>query len=218
MPPHGGRAPDRILTSSETHHNLHYFAELRRARYNRPALSRIPMLTDKQIEAGAKALAADASLPGGGLKKLARLVSEHLYWFDAAEKRGMTWGDMSRLLFAAGVRGPGGRPIPIGTLSSTVWRKRQKAISASVPEPPSAQRRQSAHGIKARLFDRNTRGSKKPVPAAACAKPPPKLKPSTSAATKSPSTKTPANNRSASRDQTLAFMKRAAALRRSPRE
>lgn len=174
------------------------------------------MLTDKQIEAGAKDLAADAALPGGGRKKLARLVSEHLHWFDAAEKRGMTWGDISRLLFAAGVRAQNGRPIPIGTLSSTVWRKRQDATSVPVPERRPVQSRQRTHESKVEYSDLATRGLKKP--AAPRGKSPSKLKPSISVTAKSSATKTPVNSRSASSEQTLAFMKRAAALRRIQRD
>lgn len=127
--------------------------------------SKIRILTDKQIEAGAKALATDVALPGSGRKKLARLVGEHLHWSDSAEKRGMTWGDISRLLFAAGVCAQNGRPIPIGTLSSTVWRKRQDATSVPVPSPPPAQSRQRTHGAKVEYSDSTTRGSKKPAAA-----------------------------------------------------
>jgi hypothetical protein len=78
------------------------------------------VLTNKQIEAGAKAIAEDMMLPGGGRKKLSRVVSDHLDWFDAVEARGLTWADMSRLLLAAGAHGSDGGTIPVGTLSSTV--------------------------------------------------------------------------------------------------
>jgi hypothetical protein len=83
--------------------------------------------TSKEIEAGAKAIAEDLHLPGGGLKKLARVVEDHLGWFDTVEARGLTWADMSRLLFAAGAKGRNGRPFSVGTLYSTVWRKREDA-------------------------------------------------------------------------------------------
>jgi hypothetical protein len=83
--------------------------------------------TNKEIEAGAKAIAEDFDLPGGGQKKLARVVEGHLAWFEAVEARGMTWADMTRLLFAAGAKGQNGRPFSVGTLSSTVWRKRDEA-------------------------------------------------------------------------------------------
>jgi hypothetical protein len=63
---------------------------------------------------------------------LARVVEDHLDWFDAVEARGLTWNDMTRLLFAAGAKGLNGRPISVGTLSSAVWRKRKK-IPTSMP-------------------------------------------------------------------------------------
>jgi hypothetical protein len=85
------------------------------------------MTMGKEIEAGAKAIAEDLRLPGGGLKKLARVVETHLGWFDMAEARGLTWADMSRLLFAAEAKGRNGRPLSVGTLYSTVWRKREDA-------------------------------------------------------------------------------------------
>jgi hypothetical protein len=85
------------------------------------------MVKNNEIEAAAKAIAEDLRLPGAGQKKLARVVEDHLDWFDKAEARGLTWADMSRLLFAAGAKGKNGRPFPVGTLYSTVWRKREDA-------------------------------------------------------------------------------------------
>jgi hypothetical protein len=49
-----------------------------------------------------------------------------MHWFDAAERRGMGWRDMIRALTTAGVNGRGGKPLSVGTLSSTVWRKRSE--------------------------------------------------------------------------------------------
>lgn len=85
------------------------------------------MASNKELEAGLKAMLEDYHLPAGGRKKLSQLVAEHLAWFDAAERRGMGWRDMIRALTAAGVTGRGGKPLSIGTLSSTVWRKRSEA-------------------------------------------------------------------------------------------
>jgi hypothetical protein len=56
--------------------------------------------------------------------ELSRLVADHLDWFEAAEKRGMGWRDMSKALSAAGVTSERGEPLSIGTLSSAVWRNR----------------------------------------------------------------------------------------------
>jgi hypothetical protein len=85
------------------------------------------MANNRELETGLRAMAKDFRLPGGGRKKLSQLVAGHLWWFDAAEKRGMGWRDVIRVLTAAGVTGRGGKPLSIGTLSSTVWRKRADA-------------------------------------------------------------------------------------------
>lgn len=85
------------------------------------------MTNNKELEAGLKAMAEDFQLPAGGRKKLSQLVAEHLDWFNAAERRGMSWRDMIRALTAAGVTGRGGKSLSVGTLSSTVWRKRAEA-------------------------------------------------------------------------------------------
>jgi hypothetical protein len=82
------------------------------------------MVSNKELEAGLKAMAEDFHLPAGARKKLSRLVAGHLWWFDAAEQRGMSWRDMIRALTAAGVTGKGTKPVSVGTLSSTVWRAR----------------------------------------------------------------------------------------------
>lgn len=79
---------------------------------------------NKEFEIGLRAMAADFHLPGGGRKKLARLVAAHLEWFEAAEQRGMVWQDMVRALATAGITTADLKPFSVGTLSSTVWRKR----------------------------------------------------------------------------------------------
>lgn len=73
-------------------------------------------------------------------KKLAKVVKSHLDWFDAAEARGMTWDDIAQLLSAAGANGEDEKPFTVGTLSSTVWRKREEAKNqaGSRNAPPSA--------------------------------------------------------------------------------
>lgn len=88
-------------------------------------------MRNRDIEAGAKAIADDLMLPGGRRKKLSRVIEEHLAWFDAAEARGMTWDDMIVALAAVGVTGGNGRPLSIGTLSSAVWRKRYQVSNGS---------------------------------------------------------------------------------------
>ena len=85
------------------------------------------MAKSNEIEAGARPIAEDLRLPGGGQKKLARVVRNHLDWFDMAEDRGFTWADMSRLLFAAGAKGENGSAFSVSTLYLTVRRKREDA-------------------------------------------------------------------------------------------
>jgi hypothetical protein len=107
------------------------------------------MNSNKEIEAGARLIAEDLQLPAGGSKKLARVVLNHLEWFDAAEARGMTWSDMMRLLSAAGALGKDGRRLTVGTLSSTVWRKRAEEESRKENTPQSARGTRSAKSGRA---------------------------------------------------------------------
>ena len=85
------------------------------------------MAKSNEIEAGARAIAEDLRLPGGGQKKLARVLKNHLDWFDMAEDRGFTWADMSRLLFNAGAKRENGSAFSVSTLYLTVRRKREDA-------------------------------------------------------------------------------------------
>jgi hypothetical protein len=62
------------------------------------------MANNKELQSGLRAMTEDFQLPGGGRKKLARLVAVHLWWFEAAGARGMSWQDMIRALTAAGGR------------------------------------------------------------------------------------------------------------------
>jgi hypothetical protein len=82
--------------------------------------------SDSALKQGLKAIAVDHRLPfGEGTKALAKLVEAHLDWFILAHERGMTWGDMIAALTSVGVVSPTGKPISVGTLSSTVGRKRE---------------------------------------------------------------------------------------------
>ena len=103
------------------------------------------MLTNKEIDAGAKAIAEDFALSEGRIKKLARVVEGHLDWFDACEMRGMTWADIARLLFVAGAKGRNGRPFTVGTLSSTVWRKRRNQTKAASTNRSHSQKHSHRH-------------------------------------------------------------------------
>ena len=55
------------------------------------------------------------------LRKVARVVADHLAWFDAAEAWGMTWRNMAAMLSEIDRNG---NPLSIGPLSPAVWRAR----------------------------------------------------------------------------------------------
>lgn len=112
------------------------------------------MPTNKELQVGLKAMSEDYHLPGVGLKRLSRLVASHLWWFDAAERRGMSWRDMIRALSAADISGKGGQPLSVGTLSSTVWRARAEKEREADKHPqrglePEASRRRAKAAAKA---------------------------------------------------------------------
>lgn len=143
---------------------------------------------DNDIEHGAEAIVKDLRLPGGGFKKLARVVETHLAWFDVVEARGMTWGNIAALLFAAGAKDKDGRAFTIGTLSSAVWRKRNEA------------KHDQKKGPRPRQHDQHLRSSN-----SIAKKAPP--------GTTGPSRQTKGNP--SGKSDTLAYMKRAAAIRGS---
>lgn len=159
-------------------------------------------MTNRDIEDGAKAIARDLLLPGGRQKKLARLVADHLPWFDAAEARGMTWEDLVAVLSLAGVTGPKGRPLTVGSLSSAVWRKRHQVQparrAARSPEPVAKSPPQPGRSRMARSrkeFGKDARPAPRPA------------LPSQHEA-----------NPAASGNATLEFMRRAARMRRGSNE
>ena len=84
------------------------------------------MAIDDQLNSGLAAISADYQLPSGGRMMLSRLVRAHLWWFVAAEKRGMSSRDMAAALASVGVVSGNGGPISVGALSSTVWRSKKQ--------------------------------------------------------------------------------------------
>lgn len=161
-------------------------------------------MKNRDIEAGAKAIAGDQMLPGGRRKKLSRLVEDHLGWFDAAEARGMTWEDMIAALSAVGVTRPDGRPLSVGTLSSAVWRKRSQATlprrakhTAGAPRPTSANKPSPSRAVLSPSSSKKGAGGG--APPAAC----------------SGRAGHSVNEVSSQGAGVLAFMRRAAKMRRS---
>ena len=138
------------------------------------------MVDNKELESGLKAMAEDFYLPGGGHKKLSQLVAGHMHWFDAAKRRGMGWRDMIRALSAAGVNGRGGKPLSVGTLSSTVWRKRvetddvmsraDREARLAPPEPQPVRSRKASR----KQGGRPKAAAGKPASLPASVSPPPK--------------------------------------------
>lgn len=155
------------------------------------------MAKKSELEAGLMAMAQDFVLLGGGRLRVARLVANHLDWFDAAEARGMAWRDMARALATADVTDKHGKALSTGTLSSAVWRARNRRSNPAAPTRSSARTNSSRPPAvqKSRQGLSVVRQQKRPIPPAADPR---------AAVTKSPS----------SRDDVLGFMKRAAALRK----
>ncbi|SIQ83168.1 hypothetical protein [Bosea sp. TND4EK4] len=81
------------------------------------------VISDEVLLKGAEAIAADMQGPEGQRLKLARVIDVHLDWFDQARRRGLEWNDIVALLFRAGATRSDGRPLSRGHLQSLVWRK-----------------------------------------------------------------------------------------------
>jgi hypothetical protein len=82
------------------------------------------MAKNKDIESGARIVAEDFKLPGGRRKAVAKLVKDHLGWFDAAKARGMAVEDILSLLTSVGATYEDGSSINFDTLSNALWRRR----------------------------------------------------------------------------------------------
>jgi hypothetical protein len=121
------------------------------------------MAKSNEIEAGARAIAEDLRLPGGGQKKLARVVRNHLDWFDMAEDRGFTWADMSRLLLAAGAKGKNGNAFSVSTLYLTVRRKREDAKHINGGAGSPSKSTTGIQGSKQKLPPRKARLNLAPI-------------------------------------------------------
>ncbi len=82
------------------------------------------MAKNNDIESGARIVAEDFKLPGGRRKAVAKLVKDHLGWFDAAKARGMAVEDILSLLTNVGATYEDGSSINFDTLSNALWRRR----------------------------------------------------------------------------------------------
>lgn len=94
-------------------------------------MARRSILSDEELTKGAKAIADDMRVGETRRVKLARIIDDHLDWFDLARARGLEWTDIIEVLFKAGATRPDGRPLSRGHLSSLFWRKQKSATMAA---------------------------------------------------------------------------------------
>lgn len=167
--------------------------------------------TDDELLDGAKAIAREMSLPGGGKAKLARVIDGHLGWFDAARQRGFEWSDIVRLLFNEGVTRPDGRPLSRGHLSSLVWRKQSERRTNAKPTKSEASVAQ--RGGRGDTIRRTRSPEKLPLPEPDVRVASPKQAKAPLEAARSGSTEEPVSASPESGQDVLAYMRRAARLR-----
>lgn len=172
------------------------------------------MANDKELECGLKAMADEFRLPFGGRMELSKLVAGHLDWFEAAERRGLRWPDMIRALTAAGINGRNGKPLSVGTLSSTVWRKRVEAGMAKASAVPRA-----VTPVASSTFMEPARTPKlisgtQPQRSKLADAPPVKESAQVKRKRTAPSNDKVSRSRAPSRNDVLAFMDRTRAIRR----
>jgi hypothetical protein len=180
------------------------------------------MAKGDEIEAGARAIAQDLRLPGGGQKKLARVVRNHLDWFEMAEGRGFTWADMTRLLFAAGAKGKNGNAFSVSTLYLTVRRIREDARLMVGGAGSSSRSTTGIQGSKQKLPPRKARLDLAPIRSGNVEPPreperrpnmPEKKRVKTSTGQSSPTNSEKTPPKASSNRDLLAFMQRSAAVR-----
>jgi len=124
---------------------------------------------------------------------------------------------VSRLLFAAGAKGKNGRPFPVGTLYSTVWRKREdaKRIGGGIASSSKSTTRiqgstQESPPRKGRMVPAPIRSGNVELPR----KPKGRLKiPEASTGQSSPMSSVKTPPKASSNKDLLAFMRRSATVR-----
>lgn len=171
------------------------------------------IVSDVDLLKGAEAIAADVQGPEGQRLKLARVIDVHLDWFELARRRGLEWNDIVALLFRAGATRSDGRPLSRGHLQSLVWRKQQAQHSVGEKtvareELPSSPAKRTARSPAE--GGQTARRGRKPSPAKegeAPARALPERRDGSAAPEGKPGTQPAA-------EEVLAYMKRAARLRR----
>jgi len=187
-------------------------------------MSRQTIISDEDLLKGAQAIAADMKLPDGGRIKLARIIAGHLDWFERARERGLEWSDIVALLARAGATRGDGRPLSRGHVSSLVWRKQQGLNAPALV--PVAKTHEEAVATPVRKLSKRPgwlSGIDLPVadgagsPATQSAKPPrrrPHRHAADAAPPAAPELPSGPDLPTTDGDKMLAFMRRAARLRR----
>lgn len=180
------------------------------------------MAKNKDIESGARIVAEDFKLPGGRRKAVAKLVKDHLSWFDAAKARGMAVEDILSLLTSAGATYDDGSAVNFDTLSNALWRKRNGASAGPTKmDEPQPLRSNSVAGGRATeptnvhkpATKNRPRQPVNPIAPNRTAKPGGDLV-TGGAPGKRPHARVQGEKPKASNADVLGFMKRAAAIRR----
>lgn len=175
-------------------------------------MARRTILSDEELATGAKALADDLRIGETRRLKLAKVIDDHLAWFDLARARGLEWTDIIDLLFQAGVTRPDGRPLSRGHLSSLVWRKLQSS-DVGAPAQATAQARLAEPqelGRKRSTVAGMTKPEEAVSESVVTASPTLTLKPAKQNKTKP----VDGDGKSSDRDKLIAFMRRSARVRR----
>ena len=180
------------------------------------------MAKNKDLESGARIVAEDFKLPGGRRKAVAKLVKDHLSWFDAAKARGMAVEDILSLLTSVGATYDDGSAINFDTLSNALWRKRNGASAGPTkmdePQPPRSNN--VAGGRVVEPTKRHKASAKyRPREPVNPIEPNRTAKPGGDSVTgevpgKRPHARVPVEKSKASSADVLGFMRRAAAIRR----
>jgi len=159
----------------------------------------------KDLTAGAKEIAKALNGPTGQIP-LARVVGQHISWFDRARDLGLTWDQMIAVLLAAGACRTDGLPFRRGHISSAVWRAHREAKPSKTTRPGNHPFEPAP--VRADSMGRTRRSDRSPPSFPS----PESLKPNEHGPKPAVSAR-PSTGKSS---DTLAFMRKAAAVRRNP--
>ncbi|MAN76234.1 MAG: hypothetical protein CML24_03300 [Rhizobiales bacterium] len=174
------------------------------------------ILSDENLIEGAQSIAADMQLPHGRQLKLAKVVDNHLVWFEKARARGLEWSDIVDLLYKAGVARSDGRPLSRGHVSSLVWRKQQAKPSHEIQFVPTDRpvATKGMTNVADDLNDGTGTQSKNRVPHKQSPEERPQQSKRKGSVSSSKAKASKSSKEHSDRNEIVAFMRRAAQLRR----